>query len=212
MEYIKRAIEDVVKHSENTFKCILITGARQTGKSTLVKHLYPGIKQVSFDDPFAEEQAKNNPEMFMSLNEPPLFLDEIQYVPSLFRYIKQYSDSTDSKGLFYLSGSQPFKLMELVSDSLAGRVAIIELPPLSLREIMKSGFVKPFLPTMEYVKERNKTAVKPDNIWNIIHKGGYPEMHNPDMDWSMFFSSYVKPKLQYSWILKLAKSKFAFED
>ncbi|MBP3802672.1 MAG: ATP-binding protein [Oribacterium sp.] len=196
MEYIKRAIEDVVKHSENTFKCILITGARQTGKSTLVKHLYPGIKQVSFDDPFAEEQAKNNPEMFMSLNEPPLFLDEIQYVPSLFRYIKQSSDSTDSKGLFYLSGSQPFKLMELVSDSLAGRVAIIELPPLSLREIMKSGFVKPFLPTMEYVKERNKTAVKPDNIWNIIHKGGYPEMQNPDMDWSMFFSSYVKTYLE----------------
>ena len=196
MQYITRAIEDVVAHSASTFKCVLITGARQTGKSTLIKHLYPEIKQISFDDPFAEEQAKNNPEMFMSLNTPPIFLDEIQYVPSLFRYIKQSSDNNDSKGLFYLSGSQPFKLMELVSDSLAGRVAIIELPPLSLREIMESRFTGPFLPTMDYIKERNTDAVKPDNIWSIIHRGGYPEMQDPDMDWAMFFSSYVKTYLE----------------
>ena len=196
MQYITRAIEDVVAHSASTFKCVLITGARQTGKSTLIKHLYPEIKQISFDDPFAEEQAKNNPEMFMSLNTPPIFLDEIQYVPSLFRYIKQSSDNNDSKGLFYLSGSQPFKLMELVSDSLAGRVAIIELPPLSLREIMESRFTEPFLPTMDYIKERNTDAVKPDNIWSIIHRGGYPEMQDPDMDWAMFFSSYVKTYLE----------------
>lgn len=196
MEYIKRAIEDVIEHSAQTFKCTLITGARQTGKSTLVKHLFADVKQVSFDDPFVEEQAKTNPEMFMSLNEPPVFFDEIQYVPSLFRYIKQASDNNESKGLFYLSGSQPFKLMELASDSLAGRVAIIELPPLSLREILKSKFTKPFLPTMEYVQERNKDAVKPDNIWKIIHRGGYPEMQDPDMDWAMYFSSYVKTYLE----------------
>ncbi len=196
MEYIKRAIEDVIEHSAQTFKCTLITGARQTGKSTLVKHLFADVKQVSFDDPFVEEQAKTNPEMFMSLNEPPVFFDEIQYVPSLFRYIKQTSDNNESKGLFYLSGSQPFKLMELASDSLAGRVAIIELLPLSLREILKSNFSKPFLPTMEYVQERNKDAVKPDNIWKIIHRGGYPEMQDPDMDWAMYFSSYVKTYLE----------------
>ncbi|SHI49070.1 hypothetical protein SAMN02745229_03174 [Butyrivibrio fibrisolvens DSM 3071] len=196
MEYIKRAIEDVIEHSAQTFKCTLITGARQTGKSTLVKHLFADVKRVSFDDPFVEEQAKTNPEMFMSLNEPPVFFDEIQYVPSLFRYIKQTSDNNESKGLFYLSGSQPFKLMELASDSLAGRVAIIELPPLSLREILKSNFSKPFLPTMEYVQERNKDAVKPDNIWKIIHRGGYPEMQDPDMDWAMYFSSYVKTYLE----------------
>ncbi|SEP84798.1 hypothetical protein SAMN02910289_00669 [Lachnospiraceae bacterium RM5] len=196
MEYIKRAIEDVVERSAKTFKCVLITGARQTGKSTLMKHLYSNVKQVSFDDPFVEEQAKNNPEVFLSLNEPPVFLDEIQYVPSLFRYIKQSSDSRNSKGLYYLSGSQPFKLMELVSDSLAGRVAIIELPPLSLRELMKSNYKTPFLPTIEYVSDRNKEAVKPANIWNIIHRGGYPEMQDPDVDWAMFFSSYVKTYLE----------------
>lgn len=196
MAYIHRAIENIIEHSTKTFKCVLVTGARQTGKSTLIRHLYPDIKGVTFDDPFAEEQAKINPEMFMSLNEPPVFFDEVQYVPSLFRYIKQSCDKKDSRGLYYLSGSQPFKLMELVSDSLAGRVAIIELPPLSLREIMKSDFTKPFLPTMEYVQDRNKTAEKPDNIWEIIHRGGYPEMQNLDMDWAMFFASYVKTYLE----------------
>ena len=196
MEYIKRAIEDVVIHSSKTFKCVLVTGARQTGKSTLIRHLYSNIKEVSFDDPFIEDQAKNNPEMFMSLNNPPVFFDEIQYVPSLFRYIKQTCDNNEEKGLYYLSGSQPFKLMESVSDSLAGRAAIVELSPFSLREIMKSSFARPFLPTMEYVKERNEEAVKPDNIWKIIHRGGYPEMQDPDMDWAMFFSSYVKTYLE----------------
>ncbi|WP_026670410.1 ATP-binding protein [Butyrivibrio sp. AE3006] len=196
MDYIQRAIEKVVEHSGKTFKCVLVTGSRQTGKSTLIRHLYPDVKEVTFDDPFVEEQAKNNPEMFMSLNEPPVFLDEVQHVSSLFRYIKQSCDTKDSKGLYYLSGSQPFKLMELVSDSLAGRVAIVELPPLSLREIMNSEFTKPFLPTMEYVQERNKNAAKPDNIWEIIHRGGYPEMQNSDMDWTMFFASYVKTYLE----------------
>lgn len=196
MDYIQRAIEKVVEHSGKTFKCVLVTGSRQTGKSTLIRHLYPDVKEVTFDDPFVEEQAKNNPEMFMSLNEPPVFLDEVQHVSSLFRYIKQSCDKKDSKGLYYLSGSQPFKLMELVSDSLAGRVAIVELPPLSLREIMNSEFTKPFLPTMEYVQERNKNAAKPNNIWEIIHRGGYPEMQNSDMDWTMFFASYVKTYLE----------------
>ena len=138
MEYIKRAIEDVVKDSAMNFKAVLVTGARQTGKSTLLKHLYPEIKEISFDDPFVEEQAKNNPDMFMMLNKPPLFLDEIQYVPSLFRYIKLSCDKSDDKGLFYLSGSQPFKLMDMVSDSLAGRIAIMEIcmcpMPVMLRE------------------------------------------------------------------------------
>ena len=196
MEYIKRAIEDIVKESEKNFKAVLVTGARQTGKSTLLKHLYPEIKEISFDDPFAEEQAKNNPDMFMMLNEPPVFLDEIQYVPSLFRYIKMSCDRSNDKGLFFLSGAQPFKLMDMVSDSLAGRIAIIEMTPLSLREIMKDEFKSPFLPTLEYIQVRNTTVKKPDNIWKIIHRGGYPEIQEQNMDWNMYFSSYIKTYLE----------------
>ena len=78
MEYIKRSIENVIERSAETFKAVLVTGARQTGKSTLLSRLYPDVKMITFDDPFMEDQAKNNPEMFMMLNEPPVFLDEIQ--------------------------------------------------------------------------------------------------------------------------------------
>ena len=172
------------------------SGARQTGKSTLLKHLYPEIKEISFDDPFVEEQAKNNPDMFMMLNKPPLFLDEIQYVPSLFRYIKLSCDKSDDKGLFYLAGSQPFKLMDMVSDSLAGRIAIIEMTPLSLREIMNDECKSPFLPTLDYIQERNNTVKKPDSIWEIIHRGGYPALQDSKMDWNMYFSSYIKTYLE----------------
>ena len=196
MKYINREIEDIIKKSAKNFKAVLVTGARQTGKSTLIRHLFPEIKEVSFDDPFIEEQAKNNPDMFMMLYEPPVFLDEIQYVPSLFRYIKMACDHHEDKGLFYLSGSQPFKLMDMASDSLAGRIAIVEVAPLSLREIMKDGCTTPFLPTLEYIKVRKDTAKQPKNIWNIIHRGGYPELQNQEMDWNIYFSSYIKTYLE----------------
>lgn len=196
MNYIERGIEDLLQNSANSFKAVLVTGARQTGKSTLLRHLFPNVKEVSFDDPFIEEQAKNNPDMFMMLNEPPVFFDEVQYVPSLFRHIKISCDNHNEKGLFFLSGSQPFRLMDMASDSLAGRVAIIEIAPLSLRELMKSDCKTPFLPTMEYIKERNNEAKNPGNIWKIIHRGGYPEMQNPNMDWGVYFSSYIKTYLE----------------
>ncbi len=196
MEYIKRSIENVIEHSAETFKAVLVTGARQTGKSTLLSRLYPDVKMITFDDPFMEDQAKNNPEMFMMLNEPPVFLDEIQYVPSLFRYIKMTCDKSDEKGQFFLSGSQPFKLMDMVSDSMAGRIAVIELAPLSLREIMGNSFTGPFLPTLEYVKERKDDAQNPGNIWNIIHRGGYPGLQDSSVDWSMYFASYIKTYLE----------------
>ncbi|MBQ9609869.1 MAG: ATP-binding protein [Lachnospiraceae bacterium] len=196
MQYINRSIENTIQQSSKTFKAILLTGARQTGKSTLLKELFNDVNMVTFDDPFLEEQAKENPEMFMSLNEPPIILDEIQYVPNLFRYIKMSCDETKDKGLFYLSGSQPFKLMDLASDSLAGRVSVIELAPLSLREIMRDNFNTPFIPTMEYIKVRKKTAKKPANIWNIIHRGGYPELQDNSIDWTMFYSSYIKTYLE----------------
>lgn len=196
MAYIKREMEDVVNKSASTFKVVLVTGARQTGKSTLIRHLFPNVKEVSFDDPFVEEQAQTNPDMFMMLNKPPVFLDEIQYVPSLFRHIKMACDNSSDGGRFYLSGSQPFKLMEKVSDSLAGRVAIIEMSPLSLREIMNQSCKMPFCPDLNYVEKRRNTAKAPENIWEIIHRGGYPELQNPDTDWNMYFSSYIKTYLE----------------
>ena len=112
MKYIKRSIEDFVISSDATFKCVLVTGARQTGKSTMLKALFPGKKYVPIDDPFIEDQANENPNMFMMLNPPPVIYDEVQRAPDLFRYIKIACDASDAKAQFCLSVSQPLELME----------------------------------------------------------------------------------------------------
>ncbi len=125
MNYIKRNIEKVVQKYNKTFKCVFVTGARQTGKSTMLKKLFADKKYVTFDDPFIEEQAKENPNMFMAFNQPPIIYDEVQRVTNLFRYIKIKCDEENANGLFCLSGSQPFELMKNVSESLSGRVWII---------------------------------------------------------------------------------------
>ena len=196
MEYIKRSIETLVAASDRTFKCVLVTGARQTGKSTMLRAMFPEKKYVPIDDPFIEEQANENPNMFMMLNPPPAFYDEVQRAPGLFRFVKLKCDESDGRGLFCLSGSQPLELMESASESLSGRVSIIELSGLSLREINRDDFSAPFVPTMDYVQTRSRTARAPENLWALIHRGGYPELQNPALDWSAFFSSYVKTYLE----------------
>ena len=196
MDYIKRAIEDVVVRSDRTFKSVLVTGARQTGKTEMIKKLFPDKKYVLIDDPFIEDQANNEPNMFMMLNRPPVIFDEVQRAPGLFRYIKIACDESAERGLFCLSGSQPFELMEKASESLSGRVGIIELAPLSQREIDRDAFSRPFVPTLEYVEERSATAKAPKDLWERIHRGGYPELQDPEVDWGMFFSSYVKTYLE----------------
>lgn len=196
MEYIPRAIEPYVRHGTQTFKCLLLTGARQTGKSTLLKRNFPDYKYVPLDGPFVADQAKDSPNMFLMLNPSPAFFGEVQRAPSLFRYIKLACDESDDCGQFLLSGSQPLELMENASESLSGRVCVVELSGLSLREIMRDPFDQPFVPTMEYIVQRNRTAKAPKNIWEIIHRGGYPELQNSDMDWQAFFSSYIKTYLE----------------
>ena len=195
-KYINRAIEQKLLESAKNYKAVLVTGSRQVGKSTLLKKLFPDRKYVTLDDPFLEQQAKDNGGMFMTLNPPPVVIDEVQHAPELFRYIKMRCDETDERGLFCLSGSQQFKLMKGVSETLSGRIAIIELNGLSLREIQRDGFSLPFLPTMEYVQARGKTAQAPKNIWEIIHRGSYPELQNPELDWASYYGNYVKTYLE----------------
>ena len=162
-----------------------------------VTKLFPSRKYITFDDPFIEEQAIQNAGMFMTLNQPPVTFDEVQRIPDLFRYIKIECDKRDEYGLYCLSGSQPFRLMQNVSESLSGRISIIELAGLSLREIQGDTFDQPFLPSMDYVMERQKTARQPENIWQIIHRGSFPELYqNPELDWQQFYASYIKTYLE----------------
>lgn len=190
--YISRAMEEVIRKTEKGFKVILVTGARQVGKSTLLKHLYGGIKYRSFDDPVMREETKREPGLFFRNNKPPVILDEVQYIAELFPYIKMECDKSEEKGLFYLTGSKQYHLMKNVSESLAGRIAILELTGLSLREIQGDRFREPFIPSEEYIAEREKTVKTCDDIWAVIHRGGYPALAQEEVDWQTYYSSYVQ--------------------
>ena len=195
MDYIHRHIEKKIKEAQSMFKAVLVTGARQVGKSTLLKHISADLPYLTFDDPMLLNQAKMEPGLFFRNHPYPLILDEVQYIQELFPYIKMACDETDQKGLFSLTGSQSFDLMKHVSESLAGRIAIFELAGLSMREIMGISFDRPFIPTEEYIKERGKTVKPYQNIWYYIHRGSYPALYENEMDWQLFYSSYVQTYL-----------------
>ena len=196
MAYIKRAISDVLKRRVKTSKCTLVLGARQVGKSTLIKKEFPKYNRTNFDDKLTRLQAKEEPKLFFLNNPCPLFIDEVQKEGAVLEEIKQIVDESDKRGQFILSGSQKLELMKGVSESLTGRVSLCELSGLSLREIYKVDFNKHFIPTDEYIKERENTLKKYDGIWDIIHKGSYPELYDIERDWQEFYSSYVSTYLE----------------
>lgn len=196
MAYIHRSIEEKLRKAAGTYKAVLVTGPRQVGKSTLLKKLFEDRKYVTLDDPFLEQQARENGSMFMMLNPPPVTFDEIQRAPELFRYIKMKCDDSEESGLFCLSGSQQFKLMHNVSETLSGRISIVELSGLSLREIQGDPFNQRFLPTMDYILARQQTVQPPENLWAIIHRGSYPALQNTELEWTAFYSDYVRTYIE----------------
>ncbi len=173
------------------FKAVLVTGARQVGKSTLLQQMTEGYRYISFDNPLALNDAKEEPGLFFLNNKPPIILDEIQYITDLFPYIKIKCDESNERGLFALTGSQQFHLMKNVSESLAGRVAILRLSGLSLREILGDSFNEPFIPTDDFIQKRKNKFKKCDDIWERIHRGNYPELVATDCDWQLFYESYI---------------------
>ncbi|MBO4766329.1 MAG: ATP-binding protein [Lachnospiraceae bacterium] len=208
MYSIKRHIEPVVERRAGNSKAIALTGPRQVGKSTLFKHIFSNVRQVTFDDDLLLAQATEDPGLFMLNNPSPLMIDEVQKCASIFNRLKIELDQTDSYGNYYLTGSQKLQLMENVSESLAGRVSLMELEGLSLREIYDVGFNKHFIPSEEYLSDREQHLKKyRGDIWAIIHRGSYPELYaNPDKEWVDFYQSYVKTYLERD-VNKLLKAK-----
>lgn len=196
MTYIPRAISEIYRDRVKTSKCTLLVGARQVGKSTLIKHEFPEYNRTNFDDRLVRMQAREEPKLFFLNNPCPLFIDEVPKEGAVLEEIKQKVDESDERGQFILSGSQRLELMKGVSESLAGRVAVYELSGLSLREISGLRFNKHFIPTDDYIKEREGELIKYDNIWEKIHKGSYPELYDIDRDWQEFYSSYVSTYLE----------------
>lgn len=196
MAYIHRAITEILEKRIKSTKCVLVTGARQVGKSTLIKHQYPNFNKANFDDRLTRLQAKEEPKLFFLNNPCPLFIDEVQKESEILEEIKLRIDESEEMGLFILSGSQKLELMKGISDSLAGRVAITELTGLSLREVFNINFNKHFVPTEEYLKSRESEIKKYSDLWKIIHRGSYPELYNSQREWQEYYSSYVATYLE----------------
>ncbi|MCM1037923.1 MAG: ATP-binding protein [Ruminococcus sp.] len=205
MPYIKRAAEDTVLRVSKMFPVLLLTGPRQVGKTTLLQRLAKteeeqGIKRkyVTLDDPDARYLARHDPALFLQRYTPPVLIDEIQYATELFPYIKMSVDRSRQKGDFWLTGSQVFRLMENVSESLAGRVGIVNLLGLSDAEIYRAPS-EPFSLDPDRLLER-LAVVKPrglNEIYQRIFKGSMPELYaEENIDWEIYYRSYVNTYLQ----------------
>lgn len=199
--YITRTLETFLRTAANQFPVVLLTGARQVGKTTLLRHLSGSERSyVTLDDPLALNLAKTDPALFMQRFPPPVLIDEIQYAPELLPYIKITADQTHQPGLVWLTGSQQFHLMQGVSDSLAGRVAVIHLLGLSRWEMLGLGqAVAPFLPTPEEIQRRSHSGIKLtfQELYRLIWRGSFPVLAlNEAIDRDLFYSSYVQTYLQ----------------
>lgn len=198
--YIKRTSEDVIQKLSKQFKVVLVTGARQVGKSTLLKHCDENRNYVSLDDLSERELAINEPKLFLETHKAPLIIDEIQYAPNLLSYIKLIVDKSDKKGQYWLTGSQQFHLMKNVSESLAGRVGILDLMGLSLVELSQTPNNEPFFPDLEYIEKRreNHKNYSTSNIFKIIYNGSFPALNNQDefQDRNAFYSAYIRTYIE----------------
>lgn len=192
--YIRREIESTIDAMLTQGKVVLITGARQVGKTTVLKeHLGGSFSYVSMENPRDYLLAKQDAVLFFDSHELPLIVDEVQRVPELFSPVKWIVDQSDQKGRIVLTGSQTYRLMKGVSESLAGRMRIIEMPPLSLRELIGSASSPhPYVPT----RITEPKHVKGLAIWSVIHRGSMPELQDSSVDWDSFYSDYVSAYLE----------------
>ena len=196
MAYIKRDIEEKIISLTQEYACILITGPRQVGKTTMLRQLMSQERNyVTLDDMEERRLAKTDPALFLQMHDLPVFIDEVQYAPELFSYIKIAVDNGAAPGSFWLTGSQAFRMMELAQESLAGRAAVLHMPSLSQHEIYGSGENKPFSLGLDALKARGNsgTPAALDGIYQRIWKGSLPGyISGKYTDRDVFYSSYLQ--------------------
>lgn len=197
MAYLKRSLESKFLEVSSDYSCILLIGPRQVGKSTMLEHLMEGTerKTVTLDDLSQRELAKKDPAMFLELHPAPILIDEIQYAPELFSYIKIAVDRGAPPGSYWLTGSQAFRLMELAQESLAGRAAVLHMSALSQSELYGSGDAEPFSVELSSVAKREniRESATPSEIYERIWKGALPGHRSGRYkDRDVFYSSYVQ--------------------
>lgn len=198
--YITRHIQEVISLSARTFPAVVVTGPRQVGKTTLLQHQFPEAAYTTFDRLDTLEAAKEDPDRFLSILQTPAIIDEVQYVPELFRAVKIAADLKRSKkGRFFLTGSQRYVMMQGVDESMAGRAGTVEMLGLSFREICEDTFRKPFFPTQEYLKSRQNESskLKVPSVWEVIFRGDLPELYSDsEMNTMRFYDSYIETYLR----------------
>ena len=200
MNYISRNLEKVVSEVTKEYPVVLVTGPRQVGKTTMLQKLMEGTERsyVSLDDLNERNLAKTDPELFLQLHKPPVLIDEVQYAPELFTYIKLHVDRNHKPGDFWLTGSQVFKLMRGVQESLAGRVAVLSMTSLSQAEIC-NGKMEPFTIEMEALTVRGKERKKADtrDIFERIFRGSMPAVvSGQNSNSQIFYSSYLSTYIE----------------
>ena len=197
MEYIRRQMEESILKASKTFPVVMVCGQRQTGKSTMLKHLSEADrKYVTFDDAKTRALATNDPELFFETYGYKLCIDEFQRVPSILLEIKKIVDEKQENGMFWLSGSQKFLMIKNVSESLAGRVAVFDMLPLSFNEINKN-IKDPFSPNIEQLRSRQNDKRTLKDIFESIFKGGLPRIAlNQEVDRDLYYSSYINTYIE----------------
>jgi predicted AAA+ superfamily ATPase len=180
MDYIPRYLEDKFARASGFFKAVLLTGQRQTGKTTMLKHLAKGQNRnyVSLDNMADRSLAKNDPAYFLQIHKPPLLIDEVQFAPELFPHIKVICDNSEENGLFWITGSQRFSMMKHIRESMAGRIGIMELHGFSRNELSGATFSGSLVFDYESLKERETKAVPagPAELFGFIWQGGMPRL------------------------------------
>jgi predicted AAA+ superfamily ATPase len=195
-DYLPRALEPLLLRTAALFPSVLLTGPRQCGKTTLLRHLFDAShRYVSLDLPETEDLAARDPRLFLDRHPPPLIVDEVQRVPSLFRYLKDRIDrDRDRYGQFLLTGSQSLPLMSGVTESLAGRIALLELGPMSLDEQSGQGTAWSLPPNPGV---RPVPAGSATRLATRMLRGGFPELvARPEMESSLWFESYLQTYLE----------------
>ena len=197
MEYISRHMEKRILELSKSYSAILLTGPRQAGKTTMLRELATteniGRRYVTLDDLTERDMAKNDPALFLQLHRPPVLIDEVQYAPELFTYIKIYIDEHHNPGDFWMTGSQIFRLMRGVQESLAGRVALLHMSPMSQREIIGAPCV-PFTTDMGRLlneQDQIQPATTPE-LFARLWRGSMPGLISGQFpDRNIFYSSYL---------------------
>lgn len=191
---LKREASEKIKKISSTFRVLLVTGPRQVGKTTLLTEYLPeNMSYVSLDDKVLRDQAITNPKLFLIEHPWPILIDDVQYAPELFPYIKMIVDKYRERGMYWLTSSQQIKLMKNVQESLAGRVGIVKLNSLTYSEITEKENKKIFEP--DNIVKSNK-IIDVNELYEKIFRGGMPELYDvPDMDKIDFFYSYVETYL-----------------